>query len=288
MRRYLLIWFAVLPACPAQPAVARLGEVLFRNPALSGTGKISCATCHVPHKSFTNGALSIGVLGTSVGHTPTLWAAGRAEKLPKLLQVGSPFQYPGHSLVTLEHRCLQPLRYKRGMGLPPERAVARLRDLPDWPQRFDAAFDESGPGVTEVRIGRALATYIRSLQPPRSPFHDYRDRNLENALTPQERAGYTIFHLEKCGTCHSGRDFTDGLVHEVGRSWNLTSSLWDISRTGPYLRDGSARNLGDAVRWHVEELINCKSAPISEPLHVEEVTSILLFLHTLSPRPKKR
>lgn len=37
------------------PKAAVLGKLLFFDPRLSGDNKMSCATCHVPEKAFTDG-----------------------------------------------------------------------------------------------------------------------------------------------------------------------------------------------------------------------------------------
>ena len=61
-----------------------LGLELFRSPALSSTGTVSCATCHDPKRSFTDGLHeSTGVLGVKVGsHTPTLFGLAHAPGFP--------------------------------------------------------------------------------------------------------------------------------------------------------------------------------------------------------------
>src|SRR5690606_18402143 len=41
-----------------------LGKNLFYDPALSGNNQISCATCHMPQKAFTDGQ-ALGTLGIS-------------------------------------------------------------------------------------------------------------------------------------------------------------------------------------------------------------------------------
>ena len=38
---------------------ALLGEKLFNDMRFSSTGKVSCATCHVPEKAFTDGPLKV-------------------------------------------------------------------------------------------------------------------------------------------------------------------------------------------------------------------------------------
>src|SRR5689334_6444066 len=49
-----------------------LGERLFFDPALSGTGSILCATCHIPYKSFQDGKPRAFGLEQADRNTPTL------------------------------------------------------------------------------------------------------------------------------------------------------------------------------------------------------------------------
>ena len=54
------------------PEAVALGARLFLEPRLSRTGTVSCATCHVPGRAFTDGkALSTG-LDTVTRNTPTV------------------------------------------------------------------------------------------------------------------------------------------------------------------------------------------------------------------------
>ena len=59
-----------LPPAPRLSAVAQLGERLFHDPRLSGSGKLSCAGCHDPaHAHGPAGAQPV-VPGGADGHTP--------------------------------------------------------------------------------------------------------------------------------------------------------------------------------------------------------------------------
>ena len=43
-----------------EPAAIALGRSLFFEPRLSGTATVSCATCHLPERSFTDGRRRVG------------------------------------------------------------------------------------------------------------------------------------------------------------------------------------------------------------------------------------
>ena len=66
-----------LPADPGNavaddPRAAEFGHALFFDTRLSGNGGISCATCHQPARSFTDGLPRGQAIGTSKRNTPTI------------------------------------------------------------------------------------------------------------------------------------------------------------------------------------------------------------------------
>jgi len=108
----------------------------------------------------------------------------------------------------------------------------------------------------------ALAAYVASLDEyPGSPF-----RNSDGSLTAAGLAGRNIFRREGCASCHSGADFTDSefnQLHDIGTlkpssgqrlngplTGIDTPTLRGIWGTSPYLHDGSAIDLSDAVAAH--------------------------------------
>src|SRR3954453_10068998 len=57
------------------PEMIDLGRYLFFDPILSGDGTVSCASCHQPGKSFTDGLQrSVGIGGSlAYRSAPSLW-----------------------------------------------------------------------------------------------------------------------------------------------------------------------------------------------------------------------
>jgi cytochrome c peroxidase/PKD repeat protein len=109
----------------------------------------------------------------------------------------------------------------------------------------------------------ALAAYVNALNRfSPSPF-----RQADGALTPQASAGKAVF-AERCASCHTGTNFSDGhkqLLHAVATTKPAsgkrlgagllgldTPNLRDAWATAPYLHDGSAATLADAVRAHLQ------------------------------------
>ena len=108
----------------------------------------------------------------------------------------------------------------------------------------------------------ALAAYVTSL----NTFASSPNRNSDGTLTADALAGKQIFFDSNCGQCHRGSAFTDSgaaNLHNVGTikpssgtrlggplTGIDTPTLRDVWATAPYLHDGSAATLGDAVRAH--------------------------------------
>src|SRR5260370_31064499 len=55
-----------------RPAAIALGQRLFFEPRLSGTGSVLCATCHVPYRGFQDGRARAFGLEETGRNTPTL------------------------------------------------------------------------------------------------------------------------------------------------------------------------------------------------------------------------
>ncbi len=105
----------------------------------------------------------------------------------------------------------------------------------------------------------ALAAYLGSLD----KFDDSPYRNADGTLTEAGERGKLVFANNNCGLCHSGPDFSDseaGLFHDVGSikatsGTRLTKSLLGFDcptlkalwLSPPYLHDGSAKTLQDAL-----------------------------------------
>jgi YVTN family beta-propeller protein len=108
----------------------------------------------------------------------------------------------------------------------------------------------------------ALAAYVASLATfDASPY-----RTASGALTSAASTGKTLFTSLNCGSCHSGTAFSGSGVNtliDVGTIKSTSGgrlggplngidvpTLRDVWATAPYLHDGSATTLGDAVRAH--------------------------------------
>ena len=203
----------------ANGAVVALGEKLFNDTRLSTSGTTSCASCHRPDRSFTEGKQrAVGQEGTVLGrNTPTLLGLATVNEFP----VGGSFQQPP-KMVPLEDRVVEPLREVAEMGGSVADALKRLSKDPSSGETFDGAFDadEETPrqhGVTGDRVAMALAAYIRSLDAARGPGLAALAGS-EASLDEEARRGLELFREGgRCQSCHRGPGLTDGKLHIVSR-----------------------------------------------------------------------
>ena len=109
----------------------------------------------------------------------------------------------------------------------------------------------------------ALAAYVASLNTfAVSPY-----RNNDGTLTAQAQAGRLVFAAKNCAACHAGVNFTNSLnastLSDIGTikpssgqrlAASLTGidppTLRDVFRTAPWLHDGSAGTVQQAIQMH--------------------------------------
>jgi cytochrome c peroxidase len=201
---------AVRPA--RTEAVVALGERLFKDPRLSSTGKMSCATCHVPERSFTDDKpLAVGQDGVTLGrNTPALVGLESVKEFP----VGGSFGKPPE-MSSLEERVLLPLKDVAEMSDSVGTTIERLRKDPETVAKFRETFHENG--VTSDRLATALAAYVRSVALRGTPGQGALAGD-EVALDPPASRGLALFKgAGHCQSCHSGPSLTDGQLHVVSK-----------------------------------------------------------------------
>ena len=200
------------PDNPVTPAKVALGRKLFFDRRLSRNDTISCAMCHVPEQGFTSNEITtaVGIEGRSVRrNAPTIYNVGHARLL-----------FHDGREDRLEQQVWAPLLAANEMGNPSIGYVlTKLRALNDYAGLFEAAFDGRGPGMETV--GRALASYERTLVSANSPFDRWRFGAEPDALGPVAARGFALFTGKaRCAACHLVSDdaalFTDHGLHNTG------------------------------------------------------------------------
>jgi len=238
-----------------------LGERLFFEPRLSGTGSVLCATCHVPFRAFQDArARGFGLKEVD-------------RNTPSLLNVGQYRWYGwdgGHD--SLWSQSIRPLLDPREMAATPGHVAKVLREA--YREPYQAAFHREPPLDDEellVDAAKALAAFQETLVSPRTAFDDFRDALEKNDLEGMQRypvsaqRGLKIFvGRGNCSVCHFGPLFTNGELADVGVRFFVAPGRVDPGRQGGIKNvQASAFNLlgkynDDATRstatgtWHVE------------------------------------
>lgn len=147
----------------ARRLVARqaLGQLLFFEPALSGNGKRSCASCHRPEKAFCDQRAVPRALR---------FAQSLDRNSPSLLNASeqTTFFHDGRA-ASLSEVVRAVLVNPREFGSSYAEATARLRSSPEYAQRFKAAFGPTAR-IDSAQVAAALDAYLRTLTSRRAAY----------------------------------------------------------------------------------------------------------------------
>jgi cytochrome c peroxidase len=196
-----------------KPEAIALGERLFFDPRLSGTGSVLCATCHAPFRAFQDAR-------------PRGFGLEQVDRnTPSLINVGS-YRWYGWDGAhdSLWAQSVRPLLDPREMRATPAHVAKAIRD--HYARDYQRAFGRPVPGDDEealVDAGKALAAYQETLISGRTPFDDFRDALERNDAAGMRRypmaaqRGLAIFAGKgNCGVCHFGAHFTNGEFADAG------------------------------------------------------------------------
>ena len=224
-----------------KPEAIALGERLFFEPRLSGSGAVLCATCHVPFRAFQDGRpRGVGLKEVE-------------RNTPSLLNVGLYRWYGwdgGHD--SLWSQSIRPLLDPREMHASAAHAAATLRNL--YRKEYEGAFGRPPPADDEellVDAGKALAAFQETLVSPRTPFDDFRDalqngdREAMSRFPQAAQRGLKLFvGRGNCSVCHFGPLFTNGEFADVGVPFFVAPGKVDPGRQGGIAKlKSSALNL---------------------------------------------
>jgi cytochrome c peroxidase len=287
-------------------AKVALGRRLFFEPRLSANGGYSCASCHDPQRSFSDGRVrAIGATGEPLPHN--------ALALVNVAYNVS-FGWSQRRVSSLESQMLEPMlnRHPLELGLAGrEASLCRvLAADPQYAAAFAAAFPpvagqpRATHPVTFDHVVKAIAAFERTLISGRSAFDRYVFGGEHAALSAPAKRGMALFFAATigCARCHSGFNFAGNWRDAQGatgpRSFarNGTSAsalrvptLRNIALTAPYMHDGRFATLpevlehysrlGDSAQTH-------RGTPDARlpqrPLEPEERAELLAFLMSLT------
>jgi cytochrome c peroxidase len=214
---------------------------------------------------------------------------------------GAAFAWDGRE-ASLEGQVLRPLSSPNELGTNPAAVVRRLSQSRTYRSDFRSTF---GRDVNEEDLGRALASYVRSVVSGGSSVDRYRD---PGALSAEATLGLRVFVGKgNCWMCHSGPMFTDEKFHNTGIAWDgqryldegraivtakatdrgafKTPTLREVARTAPYMHDGSLQRLEDVIDFYSRGGRPNQHLDVAiEPLQltVQEKHGLVAFLRALS------
>lgn len=246
---------------PPTAAKIALGKQLYFDGRLSKNNKMSCASCHHPKDGFANAQrFAIGVDGSRGGRSA-----------PSAINVAYYRQlfWDGRA-ASLEEQALGPIQNPIEMAETLDSVVAKLSAIEGYRSQFKDVF---GTDVTADGIGKAIATYERTILSGNAPFDAYKAGDKTALSEAAERGRKLFFGKANCAACHGGSNFSDTSYHNIGigmdaeepdvgreavsklegdRGAFKTPTLREIAKTAPYMHDGSLKTLEEVVEHYAK------------------------------------
>lgn len=285
--------FAPLPAevpaagGPATDDLVALGKMLYFEPRLSKSQKISCNSCH------DLATYGVDNQPTSDGHKGALGDRNS----PTVFNAAAHFaQFWDGRAADVEAQAKGPVLNPVEMAMPAESVVVKvLESMPEYVESFKRAFPNDKKPVSYDNMAKAIGAFERKLMTP-SRWDQYLKGDA-TALTPEEQAGFKTFVAVGCRTCHAGALLGGSFYQKMGlakpfprsedpgrekltkedadRGVFKVPSLRNIEKTGPYFHDGKTPDLDQAVR-------DMGEYQLGRPLTAEETSQIIDFLKVLT------
>ncbi|WP_165454396.1 cytochrome-c peroxidase [Hyunsoonleella pacifica] len=290
-----------------------LGKSLFNDASLSNGNDMSCATCHIKEKAFTDGhKVAIGRNGIKLQrNSPTLSYAVYQRT----------FFYDGRG-DGLEGQIVGVTNNKNEFHTDLITVEKRVKENPKYLKAFHSLYEGK---ITNKNVRHAIATYIRSLAPFNSKF-DRNMQGLENTITEKEVLGFNLFMGKAaCATCHFPPTFNGtvppkyaetefenlgltknanfkhpvldddpGMYYpyevEERRGFFKTSSVRNVELTAPYMHNGAFKTLEQVLEFY--NLGGGQGMGLDVPyqtlppdpleLNDNEINSIIAFMKSLT------
>ncbi len=273
-----------------------LGKALFFDTRLSGSGKISCATCHQPELNWTDGKeKSEGHEGARTArNAPTIANSWFYQKL----------FWDGRAR-DLQDQAFAPIVSEVEMHSDMPEVMMKLRRIKGYRELFKKAFGDED--IDPDRMTEAIAVFEKTIISGRSRFDEFVSGK-KKALSNRELRGLHLFRTKaRCINCHNGPLFTDNQFHrnnitfdysdvglykvthkEVDMRKFKTPSLRDVARTGPWMHNGQMKTLEHVIsRYSVAKFPPGEASPLIRDLGLSgrEQKDLLAFLKAISAPP---
>lgn len=276
--------------------IIELGKALFFDPRLSGSGKISCASCHVPEMHWTDQKeKSIGHEGAvNKRNSPSIQNSWFFKRL----------FWDGRSR-DLQDQAFAPINSETEMHSEMHEVMRKLSRVNGYKELFKKAFGDAD--IDPFRMTEAIAVFEKTVSSRRSRFDEFLAGDKE-ALTDAELRGLHLFRTKaRCINCHHGPLFSDNGFHHSGfangdagyfKVTHLdadsgkfkTPSLRDVVFTGPWMHDGKVKSLETLVKQlSAADFPSPGADPLLRKLKLsrKEQKDLLAFLEAISAPPKE-
>lgn len=267
----------------------QLGKTLFFDPRLSGSGQISCSSCHVPDMNWVDGRK------TSVGHDHSYHTRNTLGL--ENIWANKSYFWDGRAN-TIAEQSRQSISSPIEMNQDPEKLPGKIKGIKGYQILFNEAYGKKG--ISTENILNAISTYVQTIHSRRTNFDLFLEGQ-KDKLTDEQVVGLHLFRTKaRCINCHNGNNFTDNNFHNLGLTlygrktqdlgrYNITKnpedvgkfktpSLRSVARTRPYTHGGIFDNL--------EALLNLYNMGMVQPKPNKEQENDPLFPKT-SPHIKR-
>jgi cytochrome c peroxidase len=308
---------------PLTKAKWELGRQLYFDPRISKDGTVSCATCHNPEKGWTDQLpQSIGILGQQGSRSaPTvlntvygksMFWDGRAPSLEAQAQgpIQNPIEMGDQTYKEIVERLRRIPGYQDqfrkvfGTDVTLDGLAKAIATFERTALSGNSKYDQYNTGkfdaLTESEK-RGMVLFGLRLHPD----------------DPYQAPGVSL-KKANCTSCHVGFNFTDEQFHNLGVGYDAekrsfrdlgrwavspigakydaergafkTPTCRDLTRTAPYMHDGSEKTLTDVVQFYnrggnPNEALDKDMKPLN--LTDSEVADVVAFLEALTGEERK-
>ena len=229
-------WVSPVPQDPTNRVsgnreAIELGTRLFFDQRLSGSGTVSCGSCHVPERHWTDN-LRRGV--------------GMAEvdrNTPPVANLHAQRWYGwGGAADSLWSQSLRAIVDQRELAASPRHVAELVRNDAQLSCRYRRAFGAAPSRADDealfVDVGKALAAFQETLTSGATPFDRFREALARGEAPstfrysePAQRGLKIFIGKGGCTSCHSGPNFTSGEFFNTGLSHFAPRGTPDPGRT---------------------------------------------------------
>jgi cytochrome c peroxidase len=220
---------------PLSAEKVALGRRLFYDNRMSSNNTMSCASCHLQSKAFTDGLL------TSLGSTGEVHP--RNSMTLTNVVYNSRLNWANPMIKTLQAQALIPMLgetpIELGWSGHEQQILDSLRVDPLYRDEFVQAFPDEADPFTEGHVAKAVAAFVSILISGNSAFDKSLYQNDSTAMSDSAKRGRDLFFSERleCFHCHGSFNFSQSVNHSGTVFDEIefhNNGLYNIDDTGAY------------------------------------------------------